>query len=402
MSTNGPPDVELATICCIFLHLTISSTIAFATQKSIFRPIALAFVLALATCIQNIVVTWAGYRHIALSYSLFASTSTLNATDLLLWTRVTYAQHRQWTIKQAKTPPQKDRLLIRMKWALQLPVNYRRVGTKWQVRPTHPFDPDKPGYIPSRFNFVLHRMIAVLLSLLALHYIDRALFHDPVPQSSTREKRELSLDEWDFSITLLLTRVFLSLSFFTWLLLFQRAGYDILAVIMVALHLSDPEDFPPMQGPYSETWSVRQLWGHTWHQMCRQFLTSNANVLTFSILNLKPRKLPARYTRFFTSFFLSGLMHFLADTACGVPRTKSRALLFYAIQAVAFGIEDLAQWVCKRCSLLRQDRLLRRTIGYIWVCVWCAATWPIWFYPLLREPVALAEGNGLSLGLLGL
>ncbi|KAL4793690.1 hypothetical protein BDV19DRAFT_366089 [Aspergillus venezuelensis] len=70
MSTSGPPDVELATLCCIFIHLTTSSTIAFASQKSIFRPIAFAFVLALAIRIQDIVVTWAGYRHIAPSFSL--------------------------------------------------------------------------------------------------------------------------------------------------------------------------------------------------------------------------------------------------------------------------------------------------------------------------------------------
>ncbi|KAL4955186.1 membrane bound O-acyl transferase family-domain-containing protein [Aspergillus filifer] len=402
MSANGPQDVELATLCCILIHLTISSTIAFASQKSIFRPIALAFILVIAICIQNIVVTWAGYRRIAMLYSLTASMNTFNAADLLLWTRVTYSQHRAWTVKQAKPPPQQNILLVRLKWALQLPLNYRRVGTKWQVRPTHPFDPDRPGYIPSRLSFGLHRMIAVLVSLLTLYYLRGAIFHDPIPASYTQEKQELLLDEWDFSIRVLPVRLSLCLTFIISLHLFQRVGYDFLSVIMVTLHLSDPEDFPPMQGPYSETWSVRQLWGHTWHQMYRQFLVSNADFFTFSILRLKPHTLLARYTRFFTTFFLSGLIHILFDTACGVPRDESGALLFFSIQPVAFGIEDITQWICKRHSLLHDDRLLSRTIGYIWVCVWCTAAWPIWFYPLMREPDALGEGNAHFFGLLGL
>ncbi|KAL4793689.1 hypothetical protein BDV19DRAFT_366088 [Aspergillus venezuelensis] len=51
--------------------------------------------------------------------------------------------------------------------------------------------------MPSRSNFVVHWMIAVLLSLLALHYVDRALFHDPVPKSFTPEmERQVLYNRW--------------------------------------------------------------------------------------------------------------------------------------------------------------------------------------------------------------
>ncbi|KAL4935614.1 hypothetical protein BDV06DRAFT_228653 [Aspergillus oleicola] len=388
MAVASPPSVERATLCCVLIHVIISSTIAFTSQRSLVRPIALATVVILAVCIQNIVVTWNGHRRVAVPYSLFASMNTLNATDLLLWTQVAYTEHREWTLKNPKTPPQKDILPLRIKWALQLPYNYRRIGTKWQVTPTHAFDPNRPDYIPSRIDFLLHRVLASLVSLLVLYYLGGAPFQNRFPGSVSLQQQRVLLDEWDFALDLLPVRFYLWLSFFLGLANLQSIGYSVLSVIMVILHVSDPEDFPPMQGSYLGAWSVRRLWGHTWHQWFRQFLTSNANFFTFTLLRLSPHTLLARYSRLFTSFFLSGLIHVLLDSAYGVPYNKSGALLFFTLQPFALGMEEIAQWFSKRYGIFMEDSLLRWSIRYVWVCAWCTLTWPIWVFPLMREPVA--------------
>ncbi|KAL2862476.1 wax synthase family protein [Aspergillus lucknowensis] len=380
----APPGIELAVLSFVLIHLITSSIIAFTSRSSSIRPAALVLIVGLAVSLQNIVAAWDGYRVFAAVFSLFAWMNTFSALDFFLYTRVTNSEHFEWLSRRGPSGLQRT-LSSRIRWALGMPFNYRRVGTKWQSKATHPFDPHRPGYIPSRADFVLHRLLVVLVCYLALFFIfvrpGQTSWLEALPQG----QRKVILDEYSLSLYALPSRFYLTTSFILGITTAQKAHYNTISAVAVLLHLSNPEDWPPIQGPYQGTWSVRQLWGATWHQNFRQFLSANADFITVSLLRLKPRSLAARYSRFFFSFLLSGIIHIFWDEACGIPRERSGAFIMFTIQPVAFAIEELAQWVSRRFGILREDQALRTLIGYVWVGVFCTLSWPIWFYPSIRE-----------------
>ncbi|KAL6230117.1 hypothetical protein BDW75DRAFT_248933 [Aspergillus navahoensis] len=386
-----PPSLLPAITKSILIHLIIGGIIGFSSRRSILRPVALALIMLLAASVHHTIVAWEQHRSLAAMLSTNSLVFAAQAPDLFLHSGVTYNEHYEWLCRtKGHRPP--FTLLQRARWACAMSNNGRRIGTKWQVVPTHPFDPDRPDYIPTRTTFLVHRLLTIVLWCIVLYFLGGPPFHFAFPPYITRERQEVLLDEYNLALYALPSRFWLSMSFILGLSTLQRVNYNILSVIAVALRLSDPEDWPPMKGPFLGTWSVRRFWGHTWHQMIRPIVTPNADFITFSILQLPRGTIFARYSRFFFSFLISGVLHHFYDEAMGVPRDKGGAMLFFTVQPVAFAIEDLAQWISKRYGILTEDLVLRKLIGYTWVCVWCTLIWPIWFFPMMREP---AEGQRL-------
>ncbi|KAL4767319.1 membrane bound O-acyl transferase family-domain-containing protein [Aspergillus nidulans var. acristatus] len=387
----APPCLLSAIAKSILIHLIEGGIIGFSPRGSILRPLALALIVLLAASIHCTIVPWEQHR----SWAAMLSTNSLfvaaHGPDLFFHSGVTYNEHYDWLCKtKGYHPP--FTLLQRARWACAMSRNGRRVGTKWQIVPIHPFDPDRPDYIPTRTTFLVHRLLTIFLWWIALYFLGGPPFHFAFPSYITKERQELLLDEYNLALSAFLPRFWLSMSFILGLSTLQRVNYNLFSVIAVSLRLSDPEDWPPMKGPFLGTWSVRRFWGHTWHQMFRRAFSPNADFITFSVLRLPRGTIFARYSRFFLNFLFSGVLHLFYDEAVGVPRDKGGAMLFYTLQPVAFAIEDFAQWMSTRYDILTEDLVLRALIGYTWVCIWCTLTWPIWVFPLMREP---AEGQRL-------
>ncbi|KAL5051325.1 hypothetical protein BDW71DRAFT_51780 [Aspergillus fruticulosus] len=384
-----PPWLLSAITKSVLIQLIIGGTIGFSPRQSILRPIALALIVLLAASVHRTIVSWEQHRAWAGTLSTNSFVFAAQAPDLFFHSGITYNEHYDWLCKtKGYRPP--FTLLQRARWAYAMVWNGRRVGTKWQVVPTHPFDPDRPDYIPSRTTFLAHRLLAIILGGTVLYFFGWPPYQFAFPSYITEERKEVLLDEFNFALSALPSRFWLSMSFILSLSTIQRVNYNLLSVIAVTLRLSDPEDWPPMKGPFLGTWSVRRFWGHTWHQMIRPIVSSNADFITYSILHLPRRTVFTRYSRFFFSFLISGVLHLTHDEAMGVPRHKGGAMRFYTLQPVAFAIEDLAQWISKRYGIFTEDLELRKLIGYTWVCVWSTLVWPIWIFPMMREP---AEGQ---------
>ncbi|KAL5001364.1 membrane bound O-acyl transferase family-domain-containing protein [Aspergillus recurvatus] len=387
----APPGLLGAIIKSILIHLVIGGVVGFSPRQSTIRPIALSLIVLLAASVHRTIVLWEQHRALAGMVSTNSFIVAAQVPDLFFHSGVTYNEHYEWLCRtKGHRPP--FTLLQRVRWACAMSKNGRRVGTKWQVVPTHPFDPDRPDYIPTRTSFLVHRLLTIVLWWIVLYFLGGPPFHFAFPSYITKEHQEVLLDEYNFAVSALASRFWLSMSFMLGLSTLQRVNYNLLSAIAVALRLSDPEDWPPMKGPFLGTWSVRRFWGHTWHQMARPIVSPNADFITFSILRLPRQTIPARYSRLFFSFLISGVLHLFYDEAIGVPRDKGGAMRFFTLQPVAFAVEDLAQWISKQYDIFTEDAVLRRLIGYTWFCVWCTIIWPIWVFPMMREP---AEGQRL-------
>ncbi|KAL3474596.1 membrane bound O-acyl transferase family-domain-containing protein [Aspergillus californicus] len=363
-------------------NVLIGLVTAFTARSSLARPAAFMSIVALAISLQSQAIAQPGTIGIGSLPAILACTNICTALDLFFHSNVTYDEHIDWLRTQKGTfrPTMKHRV----NWALQLPFNSRRIGTKWQISQVPPFDAEKPKYTPSRTAFLLQQLLSIIISgVIAFFFLGQPSVHG-FAAHFTDERQKVMLDGCAISLAALPSRIYLTVSFLTWVFTIQHAQISILAFIAVSMHVSDPVDWPPVQGPISETWSNRQLWGATWHQGFRQLLSANAN-FAIDFLGLQPGTITTRYTRFFLCFLQSGALHTLFDQGYGIPLDQSGALVFFAVQPIAFAVEDLARWTSRRYGILANDVPLRRLIGYTWVLGWCTITWPIWAYPLVRR-----------------
>jgi len=115
--------------------------------------------------------------------------------------------------------------------------------------------------------------------------------------------------------------------------------------------------------------------------MFRSFLIGHADLIVDNTLPFLPRhSLASRYLRLTIAFFISGLIHYRADQAMGVPNVENGAIKFFLIQALAIMLEDTVAPITS--AILPKP--IHRVLGWIWVLGFLIWTTPIWTYPSAR------------------
>ncbi|KAL4787312.1 hypothetical protein BJX76DRAFT_354259 [Aspergillus varians] len=106
------------------------------------------------------------------------------ALDLFFHTKTSHSKHLQWL--QIQKIIYTSSLKHRLNWALQMPINYRRIGIKWQI-----------SQIPSRSAFLVHRLLTSILGFGA-----SPLTSDAAAQFSQGHQNTI-LNEYDLSLATL-------------------------------------------------------------------------------------------------------------------------------------------------------------------------------------------------------
>ncbi|KAI0409013.1 membrane bound O-acyl transferase family-domain-containing protein [Xylaria palmicola] len=196
----------------------------------------------------------------------------------------------------------------------------------------------------------------------------------------------------DVSVEEVFMRYFAAITFGVGLIAVQRDVYSMVAFFSVAAGLQDPADWPPFNGPLSETYSLRVFWSKFWHQINTHRLYVASNWLLHRLLRLPRGKLVVRYLRVCLVFILSGILHVAIDFASGISWRDSGALRFFSIQPVGIIIEDLFlsiyQSYRNRNTPGVHVSTLQRCFGFLWVGLWIAWTVPAYMYPVLNSTEA--------------
>ncbi|KAI1792380.1 membrane bound O-acyl transferase family-domain-containing protein [Ganoderma leucocontextum] len=157
-----------------------------------------------------------------------------------------------------------------------------------------------------------------------------------------------------------------------------RLQHSCLAIVCVATGLGngDPEMWPDLFGSWSDAYTVRRFWGQTWHQLIRRHFSACGKAVS-STLGFKKGSNASSYSKLYTAFFLSGLLHSFGDLALGEPFGKS--MPFFLTNAVAITFEDAAISVARRLGVGSATKTKGkegppprwvRVLGYTWVFVW--------------------------------
>ncbi|EWG55298.1 hypothetical protein FVEG_13320 [Fusarium verticillioides 7600] len=242
-------------------------------------------------------------------------------------------------------------------WALAMQWNLRRIKTSRPARNTPPFSSKDPSYIPSRGRFLATRVGVIVASIAYMSII--GLQPEPTRDSLSGNKARFFSRLNDVTLYELLQRAILTVTWLSGIGTTSEICYNVIAVVLVGLGLSEPVMWPSWFGSFTEAYSVRRWWGISWHQTWRCFLTDHADWVVYNLLHLPKDSPITRYAKNLVVFYLSGLIHLAPDLTIGMPLKESSAIMFFTFQAVGIMIEDLVQSFNDRIGLVKSSIVAR-------------------------------------------
>ncbi|OJJ84629.1 wax synthase family protein [Aspergillus glaucus CBS 516.65] len=363
----------------LLIQATIGLAISYTPPNAnTLRSAAAIVIIALATSLQ-IEAIFPGGKILAAAGPIAAMgwVNVLNGIELLLLSRVSYRAQVEWEKTQLKAPAPTSQLT----WAFWMPYNYRRVRTPWQIKRLPCFRRDEPGYVPGRGGFLVTCAGKAVLcgSLVRILTVD-------LRYAGLEEQLGILWGQRE-DVTLL-HRVLVQTSFMVPFAVLIRAVivgvYSVMALSCVGLGISEPALWPPISGSLLDAWSIRRLWGLTWHQMLRTCLVSNINFV-FSVLRIPSSSAVAYILRLVLVFALSGLVHLGMDLGFSVPIKNSGALHFFTVQAFGMMFEQLVDYVWSTVfGNNTRTSIAGRIVGYLWVIGFLAVTAPTWLVPIIK------------------
>lgn len=132
--------------------------------------------------------------------------------------------------------------------------------------------------------------------------------------------------------------------------------YNLAAIVTTVLGICEPADWPPLFGSFlpSNLWSIRRLWGSSWHQMVRRMCNFSGG-LACDLTLAKRGTLRRRYTDLYAAFGFSALIHSIGSLFL---RSEGHAFyqgVFYIMQPFMITLEDFVIYLGKSVGL-RQSR----------------------------------------------
>ncbi|KAL4914591.1 hypothetical protein BDW62DRAFT_190157 [Aspergillus aurantiobrunneus] len=264
MLPDTPPWIAPVAYWSLIQSIT-GLTVTFTSQQSLLRPITTAIISFLAHLFRLHIQSH--LEEIRLWAPVFAMcmVNVLNAFDLLLFTRASYAAQLAYTTTKSEKkdiPTQHASLSNKLLFSLLLPYNYRRINTPWQISRLPRFSSTDPSYVPTRPAFLLRSALklAIASAVVRLLTIDPEDPHLLEALAHLEQSKSVLLPFRNYSAYTILLQARFTLSFGIVTRAFIVGSYTANSILAVALG-SDPASWPPIAGSLTEAWSLKTLWG---------------------------------------------------------------------------------------------------------------------------------------------
>ncbi|KAJ5348935.1 uncharacterized protein N7506_002188 [Penicillium brevicompactum] len=276
--------------------------------------------------------------------------------------------------------------------ATRLVTSVRAIDTPQQAKntPSWPaYYAQKDGKKISRARFLTREISIGLWQYLLLDVLTFMLMKDALERKESG-KNIVFGTEWDFPAEQWVELVIMNLV--AWLVAARTSIsslYRLSAIICVATGIWPVSDFPPLFNSMSDAYTLRNFWGKFWHQMLRLSFTGVSNFISRDVLRLAKPSLVERYINVFLVFFISGLMHLLANPVQSISLRQSGAMPYFLSFVIGYMIEDgvASLWKQIRGSRYTEDlSLWQKTIGFCWVFGWIGVSSTFYFGPQIGRP----------------
>ncbi|KAJ7144997.1 membrane bound O-acyl transferase family-domain-containing protein, partial [Mycena crocata] len=143
--------------------------------------------------------------------------------------------------------------------------------------------------------------------------------------------------------------------------------HAVISIISVTALYSGPQDWMAPFEYWGDAYTLRRLWGRTWHQFLRRNFSTHGNNVA-NILGLGKGTNPSAYVQLYTAFFLSIILHVVCDHKVHQSFTPGGSLVFFAIQPFAITLEDFILFMARNMGI--KPAAWWRIVGYAWVSAW--------------------------------
>lgn len=267
----------------------------------------------------------------------------------------------------------------RLKWTTRLHTTPRGIGWSWKVKnvPQHP-DGELPPW----------RFVQVQLFKVAYHFVFKQII-----------LHLLGISQYFHAVTNSTTSPFLhqialiSVGWCTAVYVWHNLQFtnQAAAAVTVFLGICSPWEWPPIVGPLSEAWSVRQMWSVTYHQIVRRMVQAPSQRLSRK-LKLRKGSLASKYLQLYLAFTLSMLLH--EWNIFNATRKDGGEFRFFMLQPVIITCEDFAIWCYeKKYGKTEQKNRVLRCIGYLWTFMWFSFCLPQFSMGLLAVGILPSAGH---------
>ncbi|KAK8016626.1 hypothetical protein PG993_014815 [Apiospora rasikravindrae] len=291
--------------------------------------------------------------------------------------------------------PQLSSISKRFKFGLAVFFSWRFVNTPQQVRNLPQLSPKLRA---SRTRFLSHTALTIVVCYLLLDIMDSSADAEVSAKFYTPEKVSVFSRISDVSLEELAMRLFAAAGLCTGLISFQRGVYSIAAFLCVATRVSDPDDWPPFNGPLTETYSLRCFWSTFWHQTNTHRLNAMSNFLLHDVLRLPRGTKLVRYLRIWLIFLISGIIHVVIDLASGKNVTVHIVLL---PPRILTGWNPVNRYTRSQPNTQKPVKLWQRCVGWSWLGLWMAWTAPAYLYPIMAQEESEKNGGVVPVSMLG-
>jgi hypothetical protein len=165
-----------------------------------------------------------------------------------------------------KTPPSGSNTAGRLKWAYELLLNPRGIGSSSRNGKIPPFSRRDPNYVPSRYGFIARRLATALITFTiykTFTAVKGVYFYALRDGDYGEEKRGIirRLGTGGVSMRELYIRAWLTVDFLLTGHCILRALHSMVSAFAVALG-DEPRRWPPLLGDIREAYSLRRFRRH--------------------------------------------------------------------------------------------------------------------------------------------
>ncbi|KAF9050418.1 membrane bound O-acyl transferase family-domain-containing protein [Panaeolus papilionaceus] len=146
-------------------------------------------------------------------------------------------------------------------------------------------------------------------------------------------------------------------------------------MIWVALGFSDYKLWPHAFGSFKDAYTVRRLWGKTWHQIFRRTFMTPTNFIA-RVVGLPRTGIFQRYFKILLVFTFSGIMHQAHDSVVSGGWTKPTTIFYFMAYAPMIMVEDGVIDLGRRLGI--KNSPFTQQLGYLYVLGWVSFIAPLW------------------------
>jgi hypothetical protein len=204
------------------------------------------------------------------------------------WTCYTVVCLNHILVLTMATPPSGSNAAGRLKWAYELLLNPRGIGSSSQNGKIPPFSRRNPNYVPSRYGFITRRLVTALITFTiykTYREVKGVYFFALRDGDYGEEKRGIirRLGTGGVSMRELYIRAWLAVDYLLTGHCILRTLHSMASAFAVALG-DEPRRWPPLLGDIREAYSLRRFWRHVFPQ-CSSAIHSATNVCpAFTVL----------------------------------------------------------------------------------------------------------------------